>query len=108
MKPTDMRRSYISDCWEWCGTIGSHGYGVIGKGGKDSKILTTHRLAFEICNGGIPLGLYVLHRCDNRRCVNPHHLFLGTHLDNVRDMLAKGRGAKPPSRWRKDKQPCVT
>lgn len=72
-------------CWEWQGAVGSkNGYGVItiGKG----KTTSVHRLAHELVNGEIPDGLSVLHRCNNRICINPEHLYVGTHNDNMRDM----------------------
>lgn len=73
------------------GAIQSKGYGSVGI--KPGKTALSHRVAFEIYNGEIPKGMHVLHRCDNRRCVNPAHLFLGTNNDNVRDMVQKGRQA---------------
>jgi hypothetical protein len=75
-------------CWEWQGSRDKGGYGKIG---NDHRILGTHRVAYEIANGPIPDGLFVLHTCDNPPCCNPRHLFLGTHLVNMLDMLTKGR-----------------
>lgn len=81
-----------NDCWLWVGATFASGYGVIRRhvDGK-SKMLRTHRVSWEIHNGPIPLGMHVLHRCDRPPCCNPAHLFLGTHLDNMRDMYRKGR-----------------
>lgn len=64
------------------------GYGAFWFG---RKRVGTHRVAWLLCNGPIPSGLHVLHRCDTPACVNPDHLFLGTHQDNMRDRDAKGR-----------------
>ncbi len=79
-------------CWLWQGAKSGNGYGSIKHNGK---MISTHRFAYEMANGPIPDGLCVLHRCDVRACIRPDHLFLGTNLDNSRDMFAKGR-AKPP------------
>lgn len=77
-----------SDCWEWNGARSKGGYGNLGFRGAT---YAAHRVAYEIHFGSIPDGLCVLHRCDNRCCANPYHLFLGTQQDNVDDMMAKGR-----------------
>lgn len=79
-------------CWLWTGST-RNGYGQIQ---VHDRVEYTHRLMFTICAGPIPEGLYVCHRCDERKCNNPEHFFLGTHLDNVADMIAKGRQPTPP------------
>lgn len=85
------------ECWTWmAATAGPLGYGVIGI--TRERMVYAHRLSWEMANGPIPAGMYVLHHCDNPKCVRPEHLFLGTIKDNVADMDAKGRRRSLPPR----------
>lgn len=82
-----------SGCFLWLGSVSQGGYGLLQHGGRKGKHFQAHRAAWEMKNGEIPDGLWVLHKCDTPSCVNPDHLFLGTYLDNVRDMVRKGRNS---------------
>ncbi len=79
-----------SGCWIWTKSINRSGYGKTKVRGKD---VTAHRWSYELHKGPIPDGLHVCHSCDVRACVNPAHLWLGTHKDNNDDMIKKGRQA---------------
>lgn len=78
-------------CWNWKRALTSAGYGHFSVKGK---LTLAHRFSYELAYGNIPAKLEVLHSCDNPRCVNPRHLSLGTHLDNMKDMVKKGRAHK--------------
>ena len=79
----------MSGCWLWAGTIETGGYGQVWVR-EYGRLCLAHRLSWSL-HCGDPGKSYVLHRCDNPPCVNPAHLFLGTHSDNMRDRSAKGR-----------------
>lgn len=84
-------------CWLWAAGFDRKGYGTFWVDGRD---VGAHRVAWELTNGAIPDGLWVLHGCDNPACVNPAHLWLGTSDDNVQDRNQKGRTAAGESNAR--------
>lgn len=75
-------------CWEWQGSISEKGYGRVGYEGKNNR---AHRVSWIAFKGVIKKGFCVCHHCDNKRCINPDHLFQGTNQDNVTDKMIKGR-----------------
>lgn len=83
------------ECWPWTAGCTTAGYGSIGSGGAGTPNLYAHRISYEFAHGTIPEGLHVLHSCDNPPCCNPAHLFLGTQVENMADMCAKGRNVPP-------------
>lgn len=80
------------ECWLWTASKNSKGYGSYKLNGN---LVLAHRYSWEFFNGTIPKGIFVLHKCDVRNCVNPKHLFIGTNRDNAIDMINKGRGYTP-------------
>ena len=99
MKERDVKRFHLkyriskSGCWEWIGRLNKHGYGVFVIG--HAKAFLAHRVIFEHLFGELKSGICVLHSCDNRKCVNPAHLYSGTQQDNIMDMIKKGRAVYP-------------
>lgn len=84
--PIPAHVPHLGPCWVWTGSLNGQ-YGLFRIGDNRSA----HRVSYAMRHGKVPDGMWVLHRCDNPRCVRPEHLFAGTPTDNVRDMFAKGR-----------------
>jgi HNH endonuclease len=113
IEPLESRMERLVDrnggpdaCWLWTGSTDAYGYGAISFG--RSKKLKSHRVAWEIENGPIPVGQSILHRCDTPPCCNPAHLFVGSQGDNMRDAAAKGRQFVPePSRRTGESNPSA-
>lgn len=90
-------------CWYWIGITNTLGYGRFSHEGKE---FYAHRISYLIYRGQFSIELDILHSCDNPLCVNPNHLFLGTHDDNMKDMAKKGR-AKKKSKNKGEKNPMA-
>lgn len=82
-----------SGCWFWTDSLDSYGYGrlVVTQSPRHKLFVQAHRLSWRLYNGVLPEDLDVLHTCDMRSCVNPEHLYIGTHQDNMDDMVQRGR-----------------
>jgi hypothetical protein len=95
-KLLSKQKTTPSGCIEWCGGTSKYGYGVfiVNRNNKQTYLLV-HRVMWSLRNGPIPPKKLICHTCDNRKCCNPDHLFLGTHRLNTIDMCRKGRGAAP-------------
>lgn len=88
-----------TSCWQWLGATNRQGYGVFMVGSKvdgTRRTVLAHRFAWELVNGPLPDGVVLLHECDNPPCVR--HTRSGTQLENIADMVAKGRHVPPPVR----------
>lgn len=79
------------NCWHWTGPYNHKGYGAFFANGEHWR---AHRLAWTFANGEIPDGMHVMHTCDNRKCVNPAHLRVGTPMENEHDKISKGRNCR--------------
>ena len=92
-----MSEPDANGCMNWLGCTSEGRYGKLTIGSKKDgtkRAESAHRVSYELFIGKIPDGMYVLHKCDNVHCVNPDHLFIGTQMDNIQDMIMKGRDNK--------------
>ena len=95
--PTEYASDETTGCWLWQRALNNLGYG---RASRDGKPIYAHRLFWERTHGPLLEGQCVLHKCDTPACVNPEHLFVGSMLDNSRDMVAKGRSTRGTRHYR--------
>ena len=95
------------ECWEWQSFVRPDGYGRLWWGGDRNERKRAHRIAYQLAYGEID-GEMVLHHCDNRSCVNPNHLYAGSHEDNVQDAIERDRYEPyhPPDDWEGEDHPA--
>lgn len=96
-KDGPVMRPELGPCWVWTGGLITDGYGAFWINGHQRR---APRVSYQMANGAIPVGLWVLHRCDHPKCVRPEHLFVGTAAVNTADMTSKGRKAHGPDMQR--------
>lgn len=101
--------NHDTGCYEWIGGKNNIGYGMFRDG---DKMRTAHRVSYELANNiQIPHNMCVCHTCDNPKCVNPQHLWLGTVKDNINDMFKKGRAnriGRPKNSWKRKHEKSST
>ncbi len=97
MKSDKEYKKIASGCWLWTGATFASGYGQTRRNYRERR---AHRASWEVHRGPIPEGMCVLHKCDVKLCVNPDHLFLGTHAENMADMSRKGRVSRLGWGWK--------